>query len=363
MENMIGITVGEDNPNYFDPILSDKVINHYRKMKKFLHDEWKNENKKKSLLEIRGCLDKFSSVIFQINRLYTHQKILLDNVVNFLDKDEKDMMLTINIEEACYDFEALLLHSRSTLDRITLFITRTNNKSTPNNSFKDFRKVIENNFPDLIKKDLLKILDQCTWLEDFLITKNNLHRSVRDSIAHYSSFNEKTEYCFNIVKIEKNEVIITDMESYGIKLFQSTWNLCYYLSFFVLNILSYYTIKENIELNEYLPKWKNLTVGVSDYLENLDEQPLKATKIDLCKYFNPDGFTLRTDNYKKNLLDKKLLLSKIPPKRRTAKFKRRIYRSNNFVKWVYFNVKTRKLIMILIITLKFICFKHVTVSV
>ena len=318
---MHAIAIGEENPSYFDHVISENVINHYRKIKEFLRIEWKNKDKQKSLLEIRGCLDKFSSVIFQINRLNIHQKVLLKNVENFLDKEQKEMVMAINLEEACYDFEALLLHSRSTLDRLTLFITRTNNRNNPNNSFKDFRNVIQNNFPDLVKNNLLKILNQCAWLEEFIITKDDEHRSVRDSIAHYSSFNERTEYCFNIVKIGKNEIIVTDMESYGIKLFQSMWNLCYYLSFLVLNILSYYTINENIELNECLPKWKNLTVGISDYLENLDNQPLKSTNIRLCKYFNPDGFTLRTDNYVHKLLDKKLLISKVLPKRKIDKLK------------------------------------------
>ena len=93
------------------------------------------------------------------------------------------------------------------------------------------------------------------------------------------------------------------------------------MSFLILNILSCYTINENLKLNECLPKWKNLTTGISDYLENLDDQSLKSTKITLCKYFNPDGFTLRTDNYIKKLLDKKLLLSIIPPKRKADKLK------------------------------------------
>ena len=72
MENMHGIAIGEDNPNYFDIVLSDNLICLYRKIKEFLRIEWKNEDKQRSLLELRGCLDKFSSIIFQINRLYNH---------------------------------------------------------------------------------------------------------------------------------------------------------------------------------------------------------------------------------------------------------------------------------------------------
>ena len=48
------------------------------------------------MLEIRCCLDKFSSIIFQSNRLNNHQKVLLTNVVNFLDNEKKDLMMAIN---------------------------------------------------------------------------------------------------------------------------------------------------------------------------------------------------------------------------------------------------------------------------
>ncbi len=74
---MYGIAIGEDNPNYFNNVISDNAIALYRKVKDYSRVEWKNKDKQKSLLEIRGCLDKFSSVIFQINRLDFHQKVLL----------------------------------------------------------------------------------------------------------------------------------------------------------------------------------------------------------------------------------------------------------------------------------------------
>lgn len=156
-------------------------------------------------------------------------------------------------------------------------------------------------------------------MEDFIITKDNLSRSVRDTIAHYSSFNEKTEYSFSIARVGKDEFIVTDMEAHGIQLFQSTWNLSYYLPFIVINVLSTYTIKEKLELTDCIPKWENLTVWISDYLEDLDGQPLKPTNIIVCKYFNPDGFTQRTANYTEELENKKLLISKIPPRRKSDK--------------------------------------------
>lgn len=106
-----------------------------------------------------------------------------------------------------------------------------------------------------------------------------ISRSVRDIIAHYSSFNEKTEYSFTIARVDKDEFIVTNMKSHDIKLFQSTWNLCYYLPFIVINVLSSYTIKEKLDLSDCIPKWENLTVGISDYLEELDGLPLKPNNV------------------------------------------------------------------------------------
>src|SRR5574339_372642 len=115
-------------------ILSDKVKEKYREIKKYLTSEWKNAEKQHSLLEISGCLDKFSSVILQINRLYYHQ-------INLIKNNSFIFMLpvigsvrsgfAVHLNEACYDFEALLLHTRSALDRLTLFVTSTNNKNNP----------------------------------------------------------------------------------------------------------------------------------------------------------------------------------------------------------------------------------------
>jgi hypothetical protein len=154
------------------------------------------------------------------------------------------------------------------------------------------------------------------------LTKDNISMSVRDIIAHYSSFNETTEYSFTIARVRKDEFIVTDMESHGIQLFQCTWNLSYYLPFIVLNVLSSYTIKEKLDLTDCIPKWENLTVRVSDYFKDFDGQPLKGTSIMVCEHFNLDGFTHRTANYTKELENKKLLISKIPPIRKLDKLKK-----------------------------------------
>ena len=45
MEKMQGIAYGESHPNYFENVLSDNVIDHYRKIKDYLRVEWNDEEK------------------------------------------------------------------------------------------------------------------------------------------------------------------------------------------------------------------------------------------------------------------------------------------------------------------------------
>lgn len=110
------------------------------------------------------------------------------------------------------------------------------------------------------------------------------------------------------------------MESHQVSLFETTWNISCYLPFIVLNFLSYYTIAEYITLDQCFPKWKNLTIRISKYLENIDDLELKPNNIILCKYFHPNDCVQRRDNYKTDLLYKMLLVT-IPAKRREGKLK------------------------------------------
>jgi hypothetical protein len=62
-----------------------------------------------------------------------------------------------------------------------------------------------------------------------------------------------------------------------------------------------------------------MTVRISMYLENQDGNPLKSNNIRIAKSLNPDGFTLRTDNYSDELPNRKISLLKVVPKRKDEK--------------------------------------------
>jgi hypothetical protein len=312
------LAVGEDNPKYFEKILHPEVISHYQKIRKYLNEEWDSGDRDK-ILSITGCLEKLSATIFQVYRLYDHQRIILKNAKNFVNLDARNLAMSLGHEEACYDFESLLFQCRSTLDILTWVITKSyKNKS---NSFKKLRAILNDHFPANIKNQYLSILDQSKWLENFMITQKNLMKSIRDSITHYSSYNQRTEYVFNIVSVNRNEIILTDTESLNIPLFETTWELSKYLPFVVLNCISSYTINEALSISDCIPKWRNRATRISKYLESQEGSLLNPNNIRVAKSLDPDGFTFRTDNYTSELLDRKITLLQVAPSRKDDKIK------------------------------------------
>ena len=292
MGSYTGITFGEQYPQYYDNVLSEHSIKQYCKIQDYVRKEWKNSNHHLLLRQINGCLSKLSASIFQINRLIFHHNHLLTSII---DMQQHEKYFVINLEEACYDFESLIFQSRSTLDKLTWIVNKLYKKNS--NSFSDLRdtitnKISRNNDPFIINLSLL--LDKSRWLEDFMISKGN-YKSLIDELAHFS-FNERTEFVFNILNLNNREYIISDFESHGITLFDTTWKISHYLPFFILNTIAYYTNDVNLSFKDYLPKWKTRTIKISNFIENKDGSPIGENEIVLAKYFTPGNVETRTDN-------------------------------------------------------------------
>lgn len=209
------------------------------------------------------------------------------------------------LDEACYDFESLLLLGRSCLDRITGFTMNLFGMESKHVSFSRLRDIFQGNCPKRFNQNyFISILNESKWLEDFMISDEM--DSLRDTIAHYSSYSEKTQFCSNIAKVGSETIIVTDFESHNIPLFETAWNISRFIPFFVLNLLASFNNLQTLSLKDYIPKWKNWTTKISEFLENKNNQPLKADNITLFKNTNPDGFETRTDNVLSSIYSKKI---------------------------------------------------------
>ncbi|MBW2099040.1 MAG: hypothetical protein JRG77_09680 [Deltaproteobacteria bacterium] len=66
-----------------------------------------------------GCLERLNSCFLQLYRLAMHEKEIREQA-----PQQPGEMVGIRKVEALFDFEALLFHSRSALDRVTFFVAK-----------------------------------------------------------------------------------------------------------------------------------------------------------------------------------------------------------------------------------------------
>lgn len=285
----------EDHPEYFDKVLCKPAINRYISIRKHLSEEWSKSLNKGLLKNTNGCLNKFSLSMYQINRLVNHQRAFLCNIQNF--NSPSATAFATNLEEACFDFESLLLVTRSCLDRMTTYMLDLFGMQSGRKSFRILRNMVKRNCPKTFDQNfLISILDESKWLEDFMIS-NELNTSLRDTLSHSRSFSEGIQNCANILKVGSETMIAIDLESYSVPLFETTWKISKYLPFLFLNMLAYFNGQQISQLiNDYIPRWKNWTLKISDFLEGKDDQPLKTDNITLATRMYPGGFEIRTDN-------------------------------------------------------------------
>jgi hypothetical protein len=151
------------------------------------------EDRRHKIAQIEGCLDKFVTSIFQIDRMITHQNSELTNPLNLVPVP--GLFRADSIRETCSDFEALLLQSSAALDRLTWFISSQSKQYSSH--FSSLRNIL-NNFK---KKDpraegVLYLLAKAAWLNSIFIDQGK--KSLRNTIAHYESIREGVDNCFGI---------------------------------------------------------------------------------------------------------------------------------------------------------------------
>jgi hypothetical protein len=313
------LALGLDPPIYFEKVLNKPVIDQYTSVKNYLTAEWNKSENKEKLRDTYGCLDKLSGSIYQINRLaHHHQHVFLSNLANF--NETRVETCALGLEEACCDFESLILIARSCLDRLTGFTKNVFGVGGKGLLFSGLRNVFQNNCPRSINRNyIISLLDEAKWLEEFMITHEE-DVSLRDTIAHYSSFSEETQFCGNIVKIGSDEIIASDLESHNIPLFETTWRISKFIPFFILNLLvSFNNLDTLLPLSDYSPKWKNWTIKISEFLEY--NQPLSPGNITIAKRMYPGGFEVGTYNPLPPIYPRKINYCFQRPKYTSAKIK------------------------------------------
>jgi hypothetical protein len=85
-----------------------------------------------------------SGSVYQANRLVYHQKAFLINLRNLIGSPEYES-IAFGLEESCYDFESILLLTRSSLDRMTGHTMDLFGMESKDKSFRHLRNIFHRN--------------------------------------------------------------------------------------------------------------------------------------------------------------------------------------------------------------------------
>jgi hypothetical protein len=267
---------------------------------------WTSEaDRSHKVAQIKGCLDKLVTSMFQIDRMISHQNSELTNPLNLIPVP--GLFRADSIRETCSDFEALLLQSKAALDRLTWFVSHQFKQNST--SFSSLQNILKNfKKKDSRAETILSLLDKAAWLNNFFVDNKNGKKSLRNIIAHYESIREGVANCFGIYHLSGDQVLFYDMESKGVPMYKTCWEISKYLPFLILNSLSLFTGVKILDLSDYKPKWKNFTVVVSEYKSD------KGFTLPIIKRFTHDGFEIEQRYVSNEIFTNKILSLQMVPK-------------------------------------------------
>jgi hypothetical protein len=305
----IGLAI-KFHPSYINNVLNQTVVEQYKSIDESLDKHWAQETRRHEIAQMKGCLDKFVTSMLQLDRMITHQNLELTNPLNLIPIP--GVMNSSAIREACSDFEALLLQSKAALDRLTWFISQQFKQSST--SFSKLRNILNDKKKDPRADAILLLLDEATWLKSIFIDQESVdrksgekrtYRGLRNTIAHYQSIRERVDNCFGIYRRSSDQILFYDMESNGVPMYKTCFQITKYLSFLILNSLSIFIDGRTLGLSKYEPKWENFTVVVSEYKSD------KGSTLPVGKRFTPNGWEMERMHVSDEIYTKALNLKTV----------------------------------------------------
>jgi hypothetical protein len=212
-----------------------------------------------------GCLERLSSCFLQLYRLAMHEKEIKEQA-----PQQPGEMVGLRKVEALFDFEALLFHSRSALDRISFFIAKQVYRQDCD-KFTKLGRVLSNfEKKDTKAKRLIEIISEASKIfEGVVINSLSGQKSLRSHLIHKSTAAENSTVSFTLYCLPNQRRLAFDCILNGYPLFGTAKRLCEGLSFLVLNALSIY-----VGGNKILPienckmAWENNMVDFQEFQTN-----------------------------------------------------------------------------------------------
>jgi hypothetical protein len=251
------------------------------------------------------CVHKLEAVAYHLTRLRAHKARLLEQIHRAAEGGSWGTAAFLE-RETVFEFEALVLQARATLDTVTWFLSHACGQKA--STFKKLRKVLcARTAKDKRIRRCLALLDQCPWMSTSSVLVVG-DPSTRDYLTHYGSLLTTQQTCFTASRTEPDRALLFDMEMRGdVPVMTTASQIHQEVPFFVMGVLTVF-------LDLPLTSKEAFTTDLAHEFVVLSEAAAPAgegTKVGVVKEMRPGGFTVGDVSVSTDILDKAVTLSKL----------------------------------------------------
>lgn len=216
---------------------------------------------------VLGCFERFRGCIFYISRLAEYEKEIRDKAPSSAKEG-----IGMRKVEALLDFESLLFHSRSALDRLAFFVAKQKHGQNCDKYNKLVNVLGCFSEKDTRASQLIEIITFAhSIFEGILVDGPSNKKSLRSDVIHKSTATERTSAYFTLYCVLPRKRIAFDAIVGNYPLLKTSQELGNGLTYVILNALSLYLGKGQIlPFDKCCLRWESLMV---DYREYLSESP------------------------------------------------------------------------------------------
>lgn len=251
------------------------------------------------------CVHKLGALAYHLTRLRAYKARLLQEIRQRAAEVPQGSVAAFLERETVFEFEALVLQTRATLDTVTWLLSRACGQKTWR--FSRLRNVLSAGAgSDSRIQRCLALLNQCSWISSTKVLVGD--PSTRSYVAHYGSLLTTQQTSFTVNRTGPDEALLFDMEMRGnVPVMATASNIHEEVLFFVTAALS-------VLLDLPLPRKKAFASDLAREFVVLSEAVVPAgegMKVGVVKKMGFDGFTVGDVSVSADVLAKAVTLGNL----------------------------------------------------
>lgn len=251
------------------------------------------------------CVHKLEALAYHLTRIRAHKAILLQEIRRRAGEVPPGSVAAFLERETVFEFEALVLQTRATLDTVTWLLSRACGQKTWR--FSRLRNVLSAGAgSDNKMRRCLALLNQCHWMTSSKVLMGD--PSTRSYIAHYGSLLTTQQTSFTVNRLDSGRVLLFDMEMHdNVPVMATAAKIHEEVAFFVMAALS-------VLLNLPLPTKKAFASDLAREFVVLQEALVsdgQGIKVGVVKGMGFDDFRPGDVSVSANVLSKAVPLGKL----------------------------------------------------